>query len=256
MRGGAAVPNTLGLDTICDPDDLVLAVESAFSVKFRKEEAEAIVTVGQMFDLLVKKIARGAEDRKCASAMAFYRLRRALAKRAPGSIRLSPSSDLSWLTHAYTKRYVRRLERETGLKLPKPVPTQIANFGSIGVIMASLSGLFLVLLAAALAASNSQYAIFVARAGLILLPGGGILGMLTVSLDPGRLPKDCERLRDLSRKATKLSYAVLIDQGADASEKRLWQMLVDVLSDFAHYPAVTINRDTLFIDPCLVRPDH
>jgi len=121
--------NTLGLDDDLDPVEVVRVVESAFNIKIANKEAEVIVTVGEMFDLLREKIAGNAMDRKCASAMAFYRLRRVLAARHV-EFRLVPASNLSWLQDAYTKKHVRALEQETGLRLPKPGYTWIGHVGA------------------------------------------------------------------------------------------------------------------------------
>lgn len=68
--------NTLGLDDDLDRVEVVQVDESAFNTKIANEEAEAIVTVGEMFDLLRGKIVGSATARKCASASVQFSQRR------------------------------------------------------------------------------------------------------------------------------------------------------------------------------------
>jgi len=70
---------------------------------------------------------------------------------------------------------------------------------------------------------------------------------LLAYLDPGNLPKQCLTLGDLAKKTANSSYGILIEQGADASEGRIWQVLTEVLSDFTGVAAGAINRDTYFL---------
>ena len=110
--------STLSVD---DEDSVavVVAVERAFDIAIENKEAESILTVGEMFDLLLRKIAPGDDTGKCASAMAFYRVRRALF---PGASELSPSYGLSALREIYTKRFAQDLKRKTGLRFAPAVP--------------------------------------------------------------------------------------------------------------------------------------
>jgi hypothetical protein len=238
--------NTLGLDDDFDPVEVVQIVESAFNLKIANEEAEAIATVGEMYDLLQEKIAGNATDGKCANAMAFYRLRRALAARNAGS-RLTPTSDLSWLLDSYTKRFVRALEQETSLKLPKPENSWIGCLGATIALLGTFGALVAMLLALATLFFGPWNGNAIAGSAPALLFGGLILGGLFAYLDPGHLPKQCVTLGDLAEKTANMSYGLLVKQGADASESRVWQVLTEVLSDFTTVPAGAINRDTYFL---------
>jgi hypothetical protein len=65
------------------------------------------------------------------------------------------------------------------------------------------------------------------------------------------LPEQCATLGDLAKKTANLSYGLLVKQGADASESRIWQVLTEVLSDFTSVPAGAITRDTYFLASAL-----
>ena len=238
--------NTLGLDDDLDPVEVVQVVESAFNVKIANNEAEAVFTVGEMFDLLREKIAGNAMDRKCASAMAFYRLRRALAARCADS-RLTPASDLSWLRNTYTKEFVRTLEQETGLRLPKPANSWIGRVGATVALLATVGALAAVGMALATLFFNRWNGDAIAGSAVFLLFGGLIVGGLLAYFDPGRLPKQCVTLGDLAKKTANLSYGLLVNQGADASESQIWKVLTEVLSDFTRVPSTAIHRDTYFL---------
>lgn len=242
--------NTLGLDDDLDSVEVVQVVESAFNNKIANEEAEAIVTVGEMFDLLREKIAGNATARKCASAMAFYRLRRALAARHAGT-GLTPASDLSWLRDTYTKKFVRALEQEAGLKLPRPGYSWIGRTGAAIALLGTFGALAAVFLALTTLFFRHWNGNAIAGSASVLLFGGLILGGALAYLDSGRLPEQCATLGDLAKKTANLSYGLLVKQGADASESRIWQVLTEVLSDFTSVPAGAITRDTYFLASAL-----
>jgi hypothetical protein len=242
----SAMPITLGLDDDLDSVEVVQVVESAFNIKIADKEAEAIVTVGEMFDLLRQKIAGNATDRKCASAMAFYRLRRVLAARHVDSS-LTPASNLSWLRDTYTKRYVRALEQETGLRLPKPAHSWIGRVGASIAILGVIGALVAVALALSTLFFGRWNGDAIAGSTPLLLFGCLIFGALLACLDPGHLPKQFATLGDLAKKTANLSYGILVEQGADASESQSWRVLTEVLSDFTGVSAGAINRDTHFL---------
>jgi hypothetical protein len=102
---------TLGVDDDLDPVEVVIEIEKAFDIEISASEAEAIFNVGQLFDLLRGKVQAGDANRKCASAMAFYRIRCAL-----NDLRLdigrSPSYDLSPLHRVYTNFLASALKNQ------------------------------------------------------------------------------------------------------------------------------------------------
>jgi hypothetical protein len=93
------MPNTLGLDDDMEPAEVVDELARVFDVAISNEEAESILTVGDFYDLLLRKLVPGEGDGKCATAMAFYRIRRALRSLGYGQD-LTPATDLRFLEGA------------------------------------------------------------------------------------------------------------------------------------------------------------
>jgi hypothetical protein len=208
-----------------DASDALLAVGDAFEVKISAADARLLYDVGDLFDLLRRKIDAGDGNRKCASAMAFYRLRRVLNDLSADAGR-SPSHDLTPSHCIYTQSFVKSLEDRSGLRLPRPV---LGWVGGLGIALA-LGGM----LGAIAAHRLDALGLFVA-------------GVVLSRVDPGRLPKDCRTVGALAKKAANLSFGRLVKQGADARDGHLWQALVEILADLALVPADQIARDTGFL---------
>ncbi len=237
---------TLGLDDELDPIEVVVEIERAFDIEILDAEAESVFSVGQMFDLLRSKVQCGAANRKCASAMAFYRLRRALND-LQLDIGQSPSSDLSPLHRVYTKSFAKSLENKSGLRLPRPDLSLVGRFGVTLVTLGIFGGV------AALFVALCSMIFFVplpklsfSAAGPFLV-GGFVAGLVLTRADGGRLPKTCGTLGNLSAKAANLSFGRLVKQGADARDRHMWRVLVEILSDYAGVPANQITRETRFL---------
>jgi acyl carrier protein len=93
------MPNTLGLDDDLDPVEVVQLLERVFDIEVSQEEADRISTVGDFYEVLLRKIPPDEADRKCASAVAFYRIRAALRRLGHGD-RLTPASGMHVLERA------------------------------------------------------------------------------------------------------------------------------------------------------------
>ena len=162
-----------GLDGIEALEEL----EVVFQIAFDDEESAAMQTVGDLFDVLLEK-RPPASHGKCASAMAFYRLRQAL-----GGGRPAPSSDLTFLNTPGAKAILKDLQEKSGLNLPA---SRYARLGTIGCTVAWVGGLALV---GALIAMLCHYAV----AGLMILAGAVaamVTGIVATRLDKGLLPRD------------------------------------------------------------------
>lgn len=232
---------TLGLDDEWDPVDIVEAIEKAFDVDFSAPQAESIRTVGDAYDLLLKKIPSDENNRKCASAMAFYRLRRALAKEQDGQ-KLTHSSIVAPLGNGSAKRFFRDLEQKTGLNLPQPASSWIGHLGSVVMAISFLSFLGGILVAIAFSFSRE-----LTETIILSCIGGMVAAVALLSIDPGRVPEDGTTLAGLARKAALLSHGRLVKQGAHSSDKDVWDTLVTVIADFTNLPADQIGRETYFL---------
>ena len=58
---------------------MVMEIEQKFGVTIPDEEAEKIRTMGQLYDFVLARVARG-QPQVCVTSAAFYRLRRALGE--------------------------------------------------------------------------------------------------------------------------------------------------------------------------------
>ena len=68
-------------ENLLPPDVMavVMAVEEKFGITLPDEEAEKIGTMGQLYDYVLARVARG-QAQVCVTSAAFYRLRRALGE--------------------------------------------------------------------------------------------------------------------------------------------------------------------------------
>jgi hypothetical protein len=226
------MPNTLGLDDDLDGVEFVRDLERIFDVEVSNSEAESISTVGELCDLLVSKIPTNDVDRKCATAMAFFRLRGAL-RRLGYEHALTPTSKMLTLKCGGTKSLLRRLQKELDLRLPDAVPTRIGCAASLCCFFVVLSGVFSLQPGVPSALLGSLFGLFAASAVII-------------HVDPGQLPRNCRTLGDLAQKTAALNYGRLIKMGARHDSDDIWENLVEALSRYA-LPKAEITRETYFL---------
>jgi hypothetical protein len=231
--------NSLGFADMDDVDALEL-VEQAFDIKIAATEAATLANVGDLYDLLLTKIPDDEANQKCASAMVFYRLRRALP--AVYAIeKIGPSYDLLALNDISAKRLLRVLAKKSGLTLPYPSPGWVGwlawCFAMVCFWPVALTAyvIFLVSLPKALigwlaAAWACAFVVMIALA----------------ILDSGRLPSGCHSLGGLAKKTARLNFGKLRELGARQSDLDIWDALVATLSSFNDFPVEKIRRDTFF----------
>lgn len=218
-----------GLDGI----EAVENLEAAFQIKIENAEAVAIKTVGDLFDLIVAKCPPG-ETGKCASAMAFYRLRQALKR--PD---LAPSSSLAFLDQAGAKAVLKHLRDRTGLAVPQ---NRFARLGRIGCVVAWIGAILAFIIALTVARYYPETG-FACVTGLVAVMAAGIIA---TRHDKGRLPAGCETLGGLARVTAVASYGELVKRGARARETEIWEIVTTTLAAFCRMPASAINRETTF----------
>jgi hypothetical protein len=241
---------TLGLDDDLDSVEVVIEIEKAFDVEISDGEAEAVFKVGHLFDLLVKKIIAGDENRKCASAMAFYRIRRTLIDLRV-DVGRSPSCDISRLHRVYTRSFVKSVEERSGLRLPQPTFSLVGKAGVALILVGMLGALAAIVAALPLMFVSAPIGGWLQAASIILLVGGLVTGFTLMGVDAGRLPTNCRTLGALASKAAGLSYGRLVKQGADGRHSCTWKALLEILSRFANVPADQISRETYFLRSAL-----
>lgn len=221
--------NTLGIHDD-EALNLVRDIEKAFDVNIGKE-SESILTVGQLHDLLLRKIPLRDTDKKCASAVAFYRLKQGI-KTLGLDVQAAPSADLRQLEINGAKNSLRALEKETGLRLPEPGFTRLGLFG----LYTSLFSFF------AFAGFSIYHPLDFWHLILVVI---FLAGITIARLTPGKLPKSCSTLGKLAEKTAALNYGDLIKLGASHSDKQIWKNLVALLQNDI-LSASEITRDTFF----------
>ncbi len=244
-KRGSGMLKTLGLDDDWEPVDVVIAVEQAFEVKITDAEAKAIFHVGELYELLLQKLEGNEDNWKCASAMAFYRLRRAMVHLL-GIAKAPPSFDLSPLRSTYTRNLVKTLETSSKLRLPSPSHTIVGKIGGAVALIGGLGGVVSICVGLFLALAIDGGGTFV-RLSPVLLVAGLIIGGALIRLDPGRLPDSCSTLGALAAQSGNLSCGRLIREGASAESSGIWKVLVEILGDFADVRAAQIGRETYFL---------
>jgi hypothetical protein len=171
---------TLGLDDDLDSVEVVIEIEKAFDIEISASEAEAIFNVGQLFDLLRGKVQAGDANRKCANAMASYRIRCALNDLRV-DIGRSPSYDLSLLHRVYTKSFVKLLEERSGLRLPQPAFSLVGKVGHALVLVGVFGVVAAIFAALPLTFISVAVGGWLPTASIILLLGGLVAGDALVS---------------------------------------------------------------------------
>ncbi|HJT43038.1 MAG TPA: hypothetical protein VJ750_06005 [Rhizomicrobium sp.] len=227
------MPNTL--DWVGDGDDVatVGALEQAFEIAFSNAELEVLKTVGDLHGLVLHKISRSNGTGKCASAMAFYRLRRALAANRP-EIRITPATEMAVFSAPSLRYFFRRLSEQTGLRLPGPPHTWVGNIGEACWLLPLMGAL--PLLAWSVIVRPEPY-VFVGLVGVF------ILGLILVRLDPGRLTGT---VGALAREAARANYGNLLKQGARGRDAEIWGIFIEILADESRLNPREITRETVF----------
>jgi hypothetical protein len=222
-----------------DGDDVELTqrVEKVFDLHIVNSEAASIVNVGDLYDLILKKLPLSETNTKCASAMAFYRLRRAFIDLKMADA-LSPSSDMAVWRSVHARPLFRELERRTGLNMPRQSFSWIGKTGGWIALSWLAAIAFDLLLPPTYKPILQVLSIYCWSA----LP----FAFALAQFDPGRFPKNCRTFGDLATKVSEVSYGKLVKAGAATSEQVIWTTLTEAVESITNVPAAKIARETLF----------
>jgi hypothetical protein len=189
--------------------------------------------VGDLHDLILSKKPGGGDVGKCATAMAFYRLRRALAMQR-ADLKITPDTEMREFRAPWIKQFYKRLEQQTGMRLGGPIHTWMGWLGDVCVLLPLM--LVLPLLAISLFVHFSPWL----WVGMILsLP----MGLILQRFDPGRLTGT---VGDLARKAADLNYGRLLKQGAQSRDTETWRLIVETLTLEGRLKSDQVTRETVF----------
>ena len=217
-----------------DACEVVRALERSFEIGISEAEAAVLFTLGDVFDFLKVRFAeKGRDGTSCGTAMAFYRLRRAFAAMAPDAV-LRPSIRLTGITSLSARRLFRAIEKQSGLRLPRPDKSWIGILGA-----ATLLGIPCCIpigLACGYLAGIGTFALV-------------FFGGLLQRLDPGRIPGNCQTLGDLSKRVSALNFGRLVNIGAQAREPALWSALTEIVAPYTAVSSAEMRPEALMLRP-------
>lgn len=109
--------SSLGLAGDLDDVELIEDIEEAFSLRFADDDLKRCRTVGDLFSLVEADLPDDGSS--CATAMCFYRMRRALEPLVGADVR--PSSPIEQLSGIPVRRLYNVIRRECGLRPPPAI---------------------------------------------------------------------------------------------------------------------------------------
>ncbi|MFI5380475.1 MAG: hypothetical protein ACHRHE_14345 [Tepidisphaerales bacterium] len=170
----------MGLDAV----ELFMNCEEAFGISIPDEAALKVVTVGDLYDLIMKLTAERSEGPTHTSSAAFYRLRQGLVACGQDRDHILPTSRLEDLLPAQQRKVLwEQLAKATGIRLP-PLrrPEWVPWLNCACAAVAAV---------AAWAISRRFLFGFIAAGGAALLAHTFTAALCTV------FPKSCHTLEDL-----------------------------------------------------------
>jgi hypothetical protein len=242
-----------------DPVAVVMAVEKAFGITIPDREAEKILTMGQLYDYVFARVARG-QAQVCVTSAAFYRLRRALGEvcRVPRE-RVRPGSRLEDLVPLDDRpRHWQELQARLGnlylprLRRPAWLARRLEAASAVPLFLAAFCGIVLMALL-----GHTQVGPLIAIFTVVGCPVVGIAGMFLVCRVACRrteryavyLPPGCATVRDTV-------YALVSGHPADpvvsdtvrAGDKEIWGTLCAIVGGEFDRPPDGFSRDSTFSD--------
>lgn len=219
------MPTSLGLCGDLDDVALIEDVEDAFGFRLPDDEAGLCRTVGDLFALVEARLPDNTSAGRCATAMTFYRLRRALQPAT--TIVLRPDTPVTALEPIPLKELQRIIRQECGLRPPTGRLVLWGQFALLGAVVAPFLAIVLPWWLAA-AAFFLACAIF--------------------RFAPHELP-DTMTFGDLVREVSTRNVGTLARQGARLRASEAWDAFRNIMADHTLLPKDLIERDTLLLDP-------
>ena len=224
--------NTLDLD---DADDLFDEVEDTFGIRIELDDESA--TLGDLHRQLVTYF-HGKGGGRCATAMAFFRLRAQL--RGPAMPKPVPSSPLAPLAGKDAAGWLIALKHRTDLDMPP-----LAEAGPVGSV-----GCLIIIACLVVGAGLLYFGFgFAFLWSLCAIVPGLVLGVTMIRMGSSTLSKDCATLGALAGQVAALNFAKLVGQGAHAGPREIWTVLVGLAAAESDTPRDQITPETLLVTP-------
>lgn len=217
----------MGLDSV----ELLLAIEERFQIHIDDDEASSIATVGELHELLVRKLQPQPAAR-CLTSVAFYRTRRALVETLNLDRRaIAPSTPLTPLfPHSTRRQSWQRLQQSLALRLPAlrlptaPLVLAIAAFLYFQLALHWAPLLFV-------------FALFAGAALLRAFPN-----LAT------EFPSNIATAGDLAREVLAANYATLSQNAGGHTPNELWDALCRTIVDETGVPRERITPEARIVD--------
>lgn len=210
-------------------DDLVDEVEEAFALRFAGDELLTVLTVGDLHDRVMARLR--SDPGLCATSMAFYRIRRALAAEGQRGV-VRPDTLLPTDTEARPRRLLPRLGTGSGLR---------GLYATAGWMGAVGGWLILGVIALIVIAWAERAWLFAWAALALAFASAGLL-----ILDRGRWPNGMRTVGELAQYAVAKNHGGLVAQGAVARDNEVWSSLQIIASEFARLDPSEVQRNTTF----------
>ena len=225
-----------------DLGELMAEIQASFWVEFTREDTLAVVTVGDLFDSILRKTG-DLGNPSCLSSGAFYRLRRELvALSGVDRKTIKPDTDLAELIpYRRRRRWWASLETNLRLSLPRlQVP---------GWVMLPTLGLAIVggILCARVAFAPSFWGALQSAMLLALGPfaAWAILLLATTPLHRA-FPSKIKTIGDLARSVVARNHQKLASEMGGSTRSQAWSALQALLGDAAGIQAERIGRNMRF----------
>lgn len=126
----------MGLDIV----EIVLTVEERFGILMPDSDMPQIETVGEFYTYILNALARQNTEQVCLTSATFYQLRRGLVELGIARTEIRPTTSLTALLPARTRRIKwKKLGQRTGKRLPvltTPLEVKVV-IAATGVAMAA-----------------------------------------------------------------------------------------------------------------------
>lgn len=225
--------NSLNLSGDGDEIDVIEAVEQAFGVRVENNEAEGILNVGDLFDLVIAKLGSTGSPKSCLSSKTYYRLRRSLAA-GGGEADFHPSIRLKDFQGPW--KYPRNwllVEQETDLHILHPVV-------GLGTLVALIS------LALAISTSLSHPGYHIGHILFAICIFSGIYTLLKPAFG-FPLSDDCT-VSDLVKTVAAQNFGKLVRENGGYRIAEAWDAITRIIADSAECDLERIDRNTVFFD--------
>ncbi len=226
-----------------DTVEILMAVEASFGVEIADEEAERVVTVGELHKCVARKLEAkwgGEQSGPCLSSLMFYQMRRALIE-AFGVARaaVKPDSPTEPLVPRSDRRenWVR-LGQSLDVRLPDlQRPRWMENALGCLVLAVPLATMF----SAQMQSGFSWAAVFLSSSFVVWAAHKATVPLAVY------LPPECGTMRGCVETITGANYAALARKHGGWNRRESWQALRALVAHMAGVEAAQVVEDTRLV---------